>query len=87
MHVAGETVEEQVDSILVAIEKAATNKKRQLRTGYDYNKDDDLWITQGYNRTKNWEKAKHILEELGYKVSFYYRDGLIAVDMYTLIEW
>lgn len=32
---AGPTVEERVDSLLVAIQEAAKNKKRQLRTGWE----------------------------------------------------
>ncbi len=85
--VAGPTVEERVDMILVAIEEAAKNKKRELKTGWDYSEDNDLWVNQGYSRTKDWLQAKKILEDLGYQVEFYYQVHSIAVDMYTLIKW
>lgn len=84
---AGKTVEEKVDSLLVAIKDAATNKKRKLRTSWEYEEDNDLWVNGGYNKTKEWIEACKILEALGYKVSFYYNEGSIAVDMYTLISW
>jgi len=58
-----------------------------LRTGWEYKEDQDLWIYGGYKPTKEWHKAKEILEHLGFKVTFYYSDGSMAVDMYTLVEW
>lgn len=83
---AGETVEEKVDKLLIAVEKAAKAKKRKLRTGWDYQPDKDLWIDGGYSTTKEWKEAKKILEDLGYEVTFYYNECQF-VDMYTLIEW
>ena len=84
---AGPTVRERVEALLVAVEKAAKNKKRFLKTGWDYKEDTDLWVDGGYSKTKEWHEAYEILTKLGYKVTFYYRDGSMAVDMYTLIEW
>lgn len=84
---AGLTVEEKVESLSNSIEKSAKEKKRCLRTGWDYKEDNDLWVNGGYSKTQEWWKAKEILENLGYKVSFYYSEGSQFVDMYTLIEW
>lgn len=84
--IAGRTVQEKVESLLKAVEEAAKAKKRKLRTGWDYEEDIDLWVNGGYSRTKEWEQAAKILEGLGYKVSFYYKESQF-VDMYTLIEW
>jgi hypothetical protein len=83
---AGPTVQERVDDILVAIEKLAKQGKRQLRTGWDYDKDRELWIDGGYSNTPEWREAIKILSELGYKAQFYYNCGQF-VDMYTLIKW
>lgn len=80
------TVEEKVGQICKAIESSAKLKHRCLRTGYDYKEDRDLWIIGGYDKTEEWLKAKQILESLGYKVSFYYKEAQY-VDMYTLIRW
>jgi hypothetical protein len=84
---AGPSVDEKVDAILVAIEKIATNKGRQLRAGYDYDQDKDLWVSGGYTPTPEWKEATKILEKLGYDVDFYYNDGSQFVDMYTIIRW
>ena len=84
---AGETLDEKIEKMLATIKRRATEKNRLCRAGYDHDADQDLWIYGGYNHTPDWNKAKAALEKLGFKVSFYYRDGSIAVDMYTLIEW
>lgn len=84
---AGLTVAEKVEKLSFPIKKLALERKRQLRTGYDYVEDDDLWISGGYSNTQEWKDAKKILEGLGYNVRFYYSDGSQFVDMYTLIEW
>ena len=84
--IAGLTLQEKIDAVGVAIENAAKNGKRELRTGWDYTEDRDLWIEGGYSQTDEWNKAYIILTDLGYKVSFYYKE-LQFVDMYTLIEW
>jgi hypothetical protein len=83
---AGKTVEEKVDDLLVAIKERARKKLRELRTGYDYQGDEDLWIQSRYNPTKEWNEAKTILEDLGYVVGFYFDAGQF-VDMYTIIKW
>lgn len=84
---AGKTVDEKVEDLLIAVETVAKNKKRRLRTGWDYKLDTDLWVDGGYKATPEWKEAKDILTKLGYKVSFRYHDGSMAVDMYTLVEW
>ena len=84
---AGATVKEQVEAIFPFIRKAAEEKKRILRTGWEYKDDTELWIGGGYSKSPEWMEAKKILEELGYIVGFYYKEGQLAVDMYTTIEW
>ena len=84
---AGPTVKEMVDDIFPVIERAAKEKRRYLRTGWDYEEYPELWINGGYSKSKEWLEAVKILEGLGFKVKFYYSDGSFAVDMYTLIEW
>ena len=84
---SGPSVEERVERISVAIENAAKNGKTCLRTGWDYEEDEALWRTGGYNTSDEWKKAKTLLEENGFKVSFYYEEGPWIVNMYTLIEW
>lgn len=83
---AGYTLKEKVERLGEEIRKCAIEKKRQLRTGWDYKEDSSLWIEGGYSKTEEWRTAKKILEENGYKVSFYYRESQF-VDMFTLIEW
>jgi len=84
---AGPTLQEKVDSVLESIKVAAGKKKRQLRTGWEHDEDDELWISGGYSKTEDWKNAKKMLEDLGYTVEFYYQEHSIAVDMYTLIKW
>lgn len=80
------TLKEKVNDILEAVAEAARNGKSCLRTGWDYKNDEELWSNGGYSRTDEWCEAQKILEELGYKVTFYYRDAQF-VDMYTWIQW
>lgn len=84
--IAGATLDEKVDAILTRIAEFAQDKKRQLKCGWDYDYDKDLWINGGYSKSKDWIAAHKILTDLGYKVSFYYSESQF-VDMYTLIEW
>lgn len=83
---AGKTVDEKVDDLLVEIENSAKQGKRQLRTSWEYSGDEDLWVRGGYDKTDEWKAAKKILTDLGYTVEFYYNE-LQFVDMYTLIKW
>lgn len=83
---AGKTVTEKVDDVLVAIKEAAKDHKRELRTSWEYKEDEDLWVHDGYRSTPEWTEAKKQLEELGYTVEFYYRETQF-VDMYTVIKW
>lgn len=74
--------EAKISSILIAIEQAARDQKRQLSTelGYsmDYTKDLDLWnvascndgTASGYIHTPFLYSAYEKLKELGFKVSF-----------------
>lgn len=84
---AGPTVEEKVEKLCETIKKLAQEKKRQCRTGYDHRADEDLWISGGYSATKEWQEASKILTNLGYDVTFYYKEGSQFVDMYTLVKW
>ena len=89
----GETVEEKVAKLLVAIEERAKNEKLSqsdrlsIKTSWQYKHDDSLWVSGGYGQTAEWKAAKKILEGLGYTVKFYYYDGSMAVDMYTVVSW
>ena len=84
---AGLTVEEKVDKIFPFIKDAANDKKRELKTGWDYKDNSELWIDGGYSKTPEWLRAKSILEKLGCKVEFCYDDSSQFVNMYTKIEW
>ena len=78
---AGPTPQERVDELEPLIKKAALEQKRSI------NLHDNFWVHEGYSSTKDFQQAKMILEGLGYKVSFYYKEHSIAVDMYTVVEW
>jgi hypothetical protein len=80
------TLEVKLEDIGNRIEELAKEGKNRLRGGYDYDKDKDLWISGGYSNSEEYLKAKQYLENLGFKVSFYYME-LQLVDMYVLIEW
>lgn len=84
--IAGRTFDEKIDAILEKIEEVSKDHKRCLRTGWQYRDDKSLWIDGGYSGTDEWKQAKKTLEDLGYKVSFFYKEAQF-VDMYTLIEW
>lgn len=84
---AGPTVQEKVESLLESVKAQAEKGHRLLKTGWTHKEDEDLWVHGGYSPTEEWKKAKAILEDLGYKVTFYYDEGGQFVDMYTLIEW
>jgi G:T-mismatch repair DNA endonuclease (very short patch repair protein) len=77
---AGPTVEERIEDVLKDIEAAAKNKSRELHCHQDF------WVNEGYSGTENYKKAKKMLEDLGYKVEFYYECRQF-VDMYTIIRW
>lgn len=75
------TVQMRVDDLEPLIRKAAIEGKRSI------NLHDTFWVNEGYSGTKDYKEAKTILEGLGYKVKFYYKEHSIAVDMYTIVEW
>lgn len=83
---SGESVEEKVAKILTAIKAEALNRKRELKTGWQYKLDSDLWVNGGYSQTEDWKAAKKILEHLGFTVEFFYQENQF-VDMYTVIKW
>jgi hypothetical protein len=78
---AGPTVQERVDELEPLIKEAALEKKRHI------NLHDTFWVHEGYSGTKEYQQAVMLLEGMGYKVSFYYKEHSIAVDMYTVVEW
>ena len=78
---AGPSVQDRVDEIAPLIKKAAEAKKRSVALH------DSFWVHEGYNSTPEYVQATDMLKELGYKVSFYYKEHSIAVDMYTVVEW
>jgi hypothetical protein len=84
---SGETVEEKVEKLSSTIEKLAKENKRCLVIGLDYKDDEDLWIIGGYIESDQWKKAKQILENCGYKVSFYCNKCGQLFAMYTFVEW
>lgn len=81
---AGPTFEEKVaDQLEFACEQiktAAENKKRQTILHSEF------WTSGGYSRTDEYKAAVKQLEELGYKVVFFYEEGQF-VNMYTIVEW
>jgi hypothetical protein len=83
---SGRTLQEKIDELGISIENAAKKTHRYLRTGWEHKSDKSLWIDGGYKKTEEWKKAKKMLEDLGFNVSFYYNEAQF-VDMYTLIEW
>ncbi len=80
-------LEEKVRALLKTIRDQALAKQRSLKTGYQHAQDPDLWITGGMNGTDDWKQAKQQLEQLGFTVTFFYRDGAQFTDMYTYITW
>lgn len=77
---AGATIQERVDLVYLAIEKAANAKKRIIRLH------DDFWGYGGYKETEDWKEAVQILKNDGYRVRFFYEERQF-VDMYTIVEW
>lgn len=84
---ASRSLDEKIDALLDVVKAAAKNRRRSLLAGWDYRKDLDLWVDGGYSSTKEWVLAKQKLEELGYSVKFFYQEGSIVVDMYTIVSW
>lgn len=70
-----------VEEASEVIKLAASEKKHSARLH------ESFWVYGGYKTTPEWKEAKKLLEEAGYKVTFYYQEMSIAVDMYTLVEW
>lgn len=77
---AGPTVTERVDEVLELVRKTAGAKGRTLSLH------DDFWVHEGYSQSDKWKEAVKQLEDLGYKVTFFYEERQF-VDMYTIVEW
>lgn len=75
---------ERLNESLVA---CAKNGRTNCRTTIDHKHDQELWVYGGYTPTEDWKEAKKKLEASGYKVTFYYSDGLMITTMYTIISW
>lgn len=81
------TVEDKVRDLLEYCKELAQQGKYECLTAWQYEKDKDLWVEGAYSNTQEYIAAKKLLEDLGYRVGFYYNAGSIAVDMYTIISW
>lgn len=77
---AGPSVEDHVDDALVLIKSAAEKKQRTTSLTSSF------WVNDGYGRTEKYKKACKQLEELGFKVDFFYQENQF-VTMYTVVEW
>jgi ABC-type proline/glycine betaine transport system substrate-binding protein len=75
-----EKANEAVNIAITIIHNAAKNKSRKV------NLTDDFWTHGGYKPSESWKLAKKILEDLGYKVEFFYTERQF-VSMYTIISW
>lgn len=73
-------IQEEVDLVLVAIEKAAKEKKRRIDLHSDF------WTNGGYNQTKDWQEACLRLKNLGFSVDFFYEERQF-VNMFTKVTW
>lgn len=78
---AGPSPQERVDELESLIKQAALEKKRSI------NLHDTFWVHEAYSGTKDYKMAVMLLEGMGYKVEFYYKEHSIAVDMYTVVSW
>ena len=77
---AGPSVEDHVDDALILIKSAAEKKQRTTSLTSSF------WVSDGYSRTEKYKKACKQLEELGFKVDFFYQENQF-VTMYTVVEW
>lgn len=78
---AGPSAQDYVDAALALIEASAKAKCRSICLHGKF------WVDEGYSKTPLYREACAELTRLGYDVSFYYHDGSIAVDMYTVVKW
>jgi hypothetical protein len=78
---AGPTPQDRVDMLEIKIKKAALEHKHSIDLH------DEFWTREGYKNSTEYKQAKMILEGLGYKVDFYYKEHSIAVDYYTIVSW
>jgi hypothetical protein len=46
----------------------------------------DFWISEGYNGTKDWNKACDILRSDGFTVEFFYEERQVG-NMFTVVKW
>lgn len=82
---AGPTPQERVDMLEDTIRKAAKAKRRSTTLHGDF------WSHEGYSGTQDYKEACKILEDLGYKVRFFYEERQFVTKscgyMYTIVEW
>lgn len=76
-----DVVEQELKIATDAIKESAIKGSRCVHL---YNK---FWVYEAYSNTKEYMLARKKLEDLGFKVDFYYQEHSIAVDMYTIIKW
>lgn len=79
---AGPTIEERVDQILLDIKEVATNKGRFLII----RRDEQFWTSGGYSQTPEWKTACDLIRAQGFHVEFFYEERQF-VDMGTIVKW
>lgn len=77
---SGPSVEEYVEAACESIRNAATEKKNMISLMGDF------WCRGGYDNTESYKQATKMLEDLGFKVEFFYEE-LQFVNMYTIVKW
>lgn len=77
---SGPSVEDYVEAACEGIRKAAMEKKNMVALVGDF------WCRGGYDNTESYKQAVKMLEELGFKVEFFYEE-LQFVNMYTIVKW
>jgi hypothetical protein len=77
---SGATAQEEVEEALKSIEHEAKGGYRSVSLHGQF------WAHEAYSGTKKYKEAKKILEDLGYKVEFFYEQKQF-VDMYTVVKW
>jgi hypothetical protein len=78
---AGPTPQDRVDMLEIQIKKAALEHKHSIDLHGEF------WAREGYQGSEEYKQVKTLLQNLGYKVDFYYKEHSIAVDYYTIVSW
>ena len=76
----GRTLEEELKYAYNEIRAAAEKGLRKVHLT------DNFWVFGGYRSTKQYQKAKAILEKDGFAVDFSYKAHQF-IDMYTVVSW